>query len=293
MDIQQLRSFLTLAHVGHSQRAAQVLELEETDLRRQMTDLESELKIQLFEWVNQSLRLTHAGQLLIAPAELSLLSLIDLDRTARQLRGDVYESIKLGTILEPTSLRLGHFLVQLRHNAPRLDVSLTHGISGWIFEQVLTGMLDAGFFMGRIENSKVACLELRNLNYLVVGPPSWASKIASASFAELAKMPWIGTTFFTAQSRIVKELFLDQGLQYSAVVEVDQESQLTSLVSCGVGMCLMREELAHPAQAKGEIVIWPKLVRTAPLSLVYLRSREEDSGLQRLLSTLKQVWLST
>jgi DNA-binding transcriptional LysR family regulator len=73
-------------------------------------------------------------------------------------------------------------------------------------------------------------------------------------------------------------------------VEADDEDAITHLAISGVGLALMRDEVARREAERGRIVIREDVeIRTA-LWFIYLAERAADSVLQSLVEVLASVW---
>ena len=70
----------------------------------------------------------------------------------------------------------------------------------------------------------------------------------------------------------------------------DEAAAPLSLIRSGVGLALMREDVAVPASERGELLIWPHARVAALLSFIYPKSAEHDPALVATLSVLRQVW---
>ncbi len=291
MEIYQLRTFLTVARVGHLTRAAEQLHVTQPAVSKQIKALEDELGVLLFERAPSGMMLTKAGQLLVPKAEKTLAGAMELMQLAQKMRGETTGSIQLGTIIDPEYTRLGQFLGKLLQYYPMIEVKLQHGISGWVMECIKVGELDAGFYLGKVSDPVITALELKVLNYLVVAPLQWSERVLKADWADLATFPWIGTPPHSSQHRLVQEMAHQHSLQIKFVIEVDQEASMINLVSTGVGLCLMREELAAAAVARAEVVIWPGTKIPCPLSFVYPAARGEDAVISALIKVLREVWV--
>ena len=76
----------------------------------------------------------------------------------------------------------------------------------------------------------------------------------------------------------------------SVTTRFNIERVVCSLVVSGLGMALMREDLAlHKARA-GEVCLWKEVRLTTALKFVYLHDREEDPVIRALVDLLKDVW---
>jgi DNA-binding transcriptional LysR family regulator len=290
VEIYQLRAFITVARVGHLTRAAEQMHLSQPALSKQIRALEDTLGVTLFERLPTGMQLTRAGRELLGSAEATLRQALLLSERARRWRGEVAGNVKLGTIIDPEYLRLGPLLGRLLAEHPLLDVKLHHGISGWVREQVASGELDAGFCLGDAHGPGLAQVQVATPIYVVVGASAWRERIEHADWAALAAMPWVGTPKRSSQHWLTAQLSQDQAQALNFVVEADQESTMVNLVSTGVGLCLMREDLASAAALRQELVVWPGLRQPCPLSFIYPAARQDEGLMAALLHALRGVW---
>jgi DNA-binding transcriptional LysR family regulator len=291
LETNLLNTFVVVARLGHLTRAAEQLHLSQPAVSKQLRSLEDDLGVRLFDRQPSGMVLTRAGRELLADAELLLQQVRLLEDRAKRLHGEVFGQVKLGTIIDPEYLRLGPFLGRLLVDHPRIDVKLQHGISGWVLEQISSGALDAGFCLGDVSAAQeLMSLQLALPMYCVVGPAPWAERIASADWAALAAMPWVGTPRRSSQHDLTSRIEREQGVTFNFVVEADQESSMFDLMRTGVGLCLMREELALPAQERAEIAVWDGVRQPCPLSFVYPAAGAEEPVIGALLQVLGHVW---
>lgn len=289
MEIYQLRTFLVVARCGHLTRASEQLHLSQPAVSKQIRSLEDELGVSLFERTPFGVVLSQAGKLLLPFAEKTFSDASELVHAAQRLKGRVAGTVRLGTIIDPESLRLGDFLTRMVDAYPLIEIKLVHGISGRILERVSSGELDAGFYLGPGDGAGIVALELRKVAYVVVAPVNWAERVRHADWPALASLPWVGTPEHSSQYRIQASLFEPRGLKQNTVIEADQESSMISLVKTGVGLCLMREELALPAAERGEVAVVEGAPIPCPLSFLYSEARSADPLIEAMVAVLKAV----
>lgn len=290
MELYQLRSFAVVAEVRHLTRAAEKLHISQPALSAQIKALEDELEVPLFERTSSGMVLTAAGQRLLAEAEKVLFAAQALRNEARALKGEVDGHASVGTLSDPAFIRLGEFLSTTVDRHPLLQLELHHEISGAAFEKVRDGQLDAAFYYGPLAHPAVAGLELRPVTYLVAGPGAWRDRVAEASSAEIAALPWILTPSISSHNRLVGDLFDEHGVEPTKVVEADQESVISSLVVSGVGLSLMREDVALAKEAAGEVCLWGKGRATTTLWFIYPQERADDPVIRALLDVIRETW---
>ena len=291
MELYQLRSFTVVAEEGHLTRAAERLHVSQPAVSGQIKALEQELGLRLFERSASGMVLTVAGKELLATAQRVLTAAEDMKQKARRLTGEIAGVLRVGTVSNPASLRVGDLLAAVVERHPRLQLELQHEVSGVALEAVREGRLDASFYFGDAPGRDVVALRLRDPVYCVAAPAAWADRIRSAGWAEIAAMPWILTPATSTHNRLVTRLFEEQGIEPpQRAVEADQESVIETLVVSGVGVSLLREELAKELAAAGEICIWDKARLRTTLWFVCAAGREEDPLLAALFSLLREIW---
>ena len=172
---------------------------------------------------------------------------------------------------------------------PLLDIKTRTGPAEALREQVAAGALQGAFYIGPHIPREVAGLALQTLHYRIAGPASFSQKLLHAGWRDIAAMPWIGAPVQHHVQTLIKEMFARQGFTPRQVIESDEVSP-HSLVRAGIGLSLLREDVALPASERGEIVIWPHARVGALLSFIYPRAAEHDPATVATLSALRSVW---
>jgi DNA-binding transcriptional LysR family regulator len=137
----------------------------------------------------------------------------------------------------------------------------------------------------------VHAIALTDLAYRVVAPPGWKKKIENADWSEIAALQWIRPPHNSAHVQMMSEMFSQHKLEPFKVAKADQEQTIKTLVTAGVGLGLMREDLAFAAQSAGEVCVWSKARPTSTLSFIHLREREGDPVVAALRDVVRTIWL--
>jgi DNA-binding transcriptional LysR family regulator len=290
VELNQLRSFLSVARTGQLVRASEQLHLTQSALSKQIKSLEDELGVLLFVRTPAGMVLTGAGRRLLPLAARTVESAQEIVSMATSMGGSLSGALRLGTIIDPESIRLGPLLAALLELYPHVDVSLIHGISGGVLQLLKEKQVDACFYLGTLKDTEVAVRQLALEHYVVIGPVAWEERLRSATWEDLAAMPWLATPPGSSQHGLVEQMFAERGIAYRTVVEADQEASMIELVQAGVALGLMRERIAGPALQNGHAVVWPGARLPCPLSLLYLRANDDSLMLQALLAAAQVVW---
>jgi DNA-binding transcriptional LysR family regulator len=290
MELYQLRGFVAIAEVGQLTRAAEKLHISQPALSAQLKALEDELELTLFERTSNGMELTTAGKQMLEEAEKILSAAQALHNGARALKGEVAGKVSIGTSSDPEFIRLGEFMSTAVARYPLLELELRQEITGVAFEHVRDGSLDASFYYGERSHPNVARLPLREITYRIAAPAEWRERVKDAGWKEIAEQSWIIPPPISTHHQLVYALLRQHGVEPTKVVEADQEDVISSLVISGVGLALMREDLALEKAAAGEVCLWKDVRMPTTLWFIYLQEREDDPVIRVLLDVLKDTW---
>jgi DNA-binding transcriptional LysR family regulator len=291
MELYQLRSFAAVAELGHLTRAAERLHVSQPALSGQIKSLESRLDLKLFERAPSGMVLTSAGRQLL-PAAVDALAAADAFRhAAARLSGQVAGTLRVGTVSDPESVRLGRVLANALRKHPRLELVVSRQVSGEALQGVRDGSLDASYYFGERPGDDVDALELRKIVYRIALPAAWAHHVASGEWSTLASLPWVLTPPISSYHALVRDLFEDHGLALPArFVEADDEGVITNLVVSGVGVSLLREESARELERAGSVKIWGDTRIASTLWFIALASRREDPPIKATFDLVRESW---
>jgi DNA-binding transcriptional LysR family regulator len=256
----------------------------------QIKALEEELGIALFDRKPGRIVLTRAGERMLSEAEKVLEAAGSLLAKARALQGEVSGALVIGTVGDPDSLRLGSLLGGLVSALPLLEIKTRAGDAEVLREAVATATLQASFYIGPNIPREVSGLPLQSLQYRIAAPFSFSQRVLHAGWREIADMPWIGAPATSHAQTLLRDLFSRQGLLPNITLESDHTAAPQSLVRSGLGLALLREDIAVPMAAQDLVVIWPHTRVSAMLSFIYPKSAEHDPVIVAALSVLRTVW---
>ena len=290
MELYQLRSFAAVAESGHLTRAADRLHISQPALSAQIKALEDELGVPLFERLPSGMELTPAGRSLLPEAQKVVAAAQVLRSHASAFKGEVAGRVSVGTVSDPGFIRVAELLAQAVETFPLLEIELHHVVTGEAFQKVRDGELDASFYYGSLSHPTVAFLPLLNVAYRVVAPVAWRDRVENAPWDEIVAMPWVMTPPISTHSALAGQLFHEHGVSPARRVEADHEAVISSLVVAGLGVSLMREDLAMAAVAAGDVVLWSDKRLLTTLSFIYLAEREDEPVIRALRDMLARVW---
>lgn len=291
MELYQLRTFSTVAEEGHLTRAAERLHLSQPAVSGQIKALESQFEVRLFDRLTTGMELTAAGRDLLAHAMKVLGAADALLQAARNLKGEVTGTLRIGTVSDPTTIRVGELLKCAVRRFPGLELELHREVSGVALEHVRERKLDASYYFGDHPGPGFTALPLRGFVYRVAAPAQWSAEVKDADWSAIAALPWVMTPEISTHSRLVRKLLSDHGIDPpQRHVEADDERVIIDLVHAGVGISLMREELALESEAAGKVCVWNKERLETTLWFVCLAEQENEARIAALLELVRETW---
>jgi DNA-binding transcriptional LysR family regulator len=85
-------------------------------------------------------------------------------------------------------------------------------------------------------------------------------------------------------------MFREHGVEPATLIGADDEAVVSSLVVSGVGVALMRDDVALQKAEAGEVCLWQDMRIDTTLRFIYLHSREHDPIVRALLDVVKGSW---
>ena len=290
MELYQLHSFVTVARENHLTRAAEALHISQPAVSAHIKALEEEFGQPLFLRTPKGMTLTSSGSLLCQKAKEILAEVDALAALGENLQHQPAGYLRIGLNRYSKFLRITPLYQQLRNNYPHIEIRLHQAISGTILKMIRKNELDCGFILGDCGGDNLQRLLLAQLKLLVVGPISLKAKLATASQAELAELPWIGTPEDCPYSRIMEIFFHKQGLKPQTEVIADQQSAITSMIEAGVGLNFMLEEEAVEAEKQEQVAIWHGRSFPIELSFAYRIKDQHSAQIQAITGEIVTIW---
>jgi DNA-binding transcriptional LysR family regulator len=291
MELYQLRTFATIAELGNLTQAAERLHISQSAASTQLKLLEVEFGVALFKRSQSGLEITPAGRSLLPFIQQLLRTAEEVVTEAKSLSGQVTGRITLALInvLDESLLRLKDMVQRIMARQPRLGIELHHLNSRYIIAGVRTGEFDAGIALGGGHIPEVRRVPLRKLYYRIVGASEGNYK-RRASWKELESAAWISVPKGGTHYEMMKQLFKKMPRHRGKTVEANSEEIVTRLVKMGLGLGLMREDLALELEKTKEIVVFDKGRPSTYLQFVHRIGRENDPAIRAISEVLNELW---
>lgn len=259
MEIRVLRYFLTVAREENITKAAELLHITQPTLSRQLTQMEDELGVKLFQRGTRRLALTNEGILLRRRAE-EILELVDKTEQELILQEEQIEgTITLGCGEIAAVKTVARLCESFRKRYPRVSFDVYTGSADAVKEHMDRGVVDIGLLLEPIDMGKYDFIRLKDREKWVALMPSDDPLAAKETVTaeELKARPLILPSRLNVQSELAN-WFGDYFNQLEVVCTGNLGANSAVMAAGGLGCALVIE---------GSIPVWeqPQLV-CRPLS---------------------------
>lgn len=242
MEIRVLRYFLTVVREESITKASEVLHITQPTLSRQLSQMEEEVGVKLFNRGSRKITLTNEGILLRRRAE-EILQLVDktekeLIEQDEQIEGKI--SIGCGEI---ASVQLLPGLFQeFREKYPRISFDLFTATADTVKEQMDKGLIDVGLLLEPIDMERYDFirLDMKERWVALMKPDDPLAQKEAVTAKDLSSLPlilprrmnvqselasWFGDYYeklnvvFTSNLSTNSAIMVNNGLAYSLVIE--------------------------------------------------------------------------
>jgi LysR family transcriptional regulator, benzoate and cis,cis-muconate-responsive activator of ben and cat genes len=243
MNLRQLRYFVAVARERNFTRAAEVLNMAQPPLSRQIQLLEEDLGVELIIRKSRPVKLTEAGRLFYEQA-LQVLGRVDQMRAATRRVGLNQNSIfSIGFVASTLYGGLPTLLRRLRQHAPELDIQLLEMISVQQIPALKEGRIDIGFGRLRHSDPNIASTVLREERLVAAVPkgtplaggdgPLFMRDLAGQRLIVYPKEPR------PSYADQVLNLLQGEDVRLSEVHEVREIQAALGLVAADAGICII------------------------------------------------------
>ncbi len=252
MDLKQLRSFIAVAHTLNFGRAARQLYLSQSALSIQIQNLETHLGVPLFERNRRSVRLTAAGESVLAESEELLQRIADIELRAGQIGSGEVGHLRIGFVASATASVIPTIVLAFRKLYPGVSFDLKNMPTVQQLDALKTGSIDVGFVRLPVSADGLLIESIHREPFAIV--LAKAHPLASEktlTVRQLAGEPFIAygrkwaPSFYDHWTAICRKA----GFIPNVVQEVAEMDTALVLVAAGLGVAILPEGIARRSRS--------------------------------------------
>jgi LysR family transcriptional regulator, nitrogen assimilation regulatory protein len=281
MELDQLKTFLTVAELGTFSRAAIRLSSTQPMLSRKIKLLESELGTELFHRTGRGVVLSEGGKLLEQYAR-GILDTAESAKTAIQALGA--SPVGQVTIGMPSSIAtvLAIELVQeFRRAFPNVSLKVMEGYSGHVLEWLTTARLDVAVLYDtpNLKGNTLRTDPILSDELFLIGSPKDPSRIGNGPVqsARLAEIPLVLPSRPHGIRILVDEAMDHNGLTANVQMEIDAMHSMIALAESGLGYTVLSYSSVRDLVIANRVRIWRIVEPVITRSLVITTTNQRPS----------------
>ncbi|WP_437887614.1 LysR family transcriptional regulator [Phytobacter sp. V91] len=291
INLDQLRTLITIADTGSFAQAAQQLHLSPPTVSLHISELETRVGAKLLSRTRGKVSPTAIGENMVSHARRLLAdaayALDDITRRAKGLTGQVRLGASTGAIANLLPLAIE----KLALSHPNIDVHISVLTSLQTLEQLKSGSLDIGIVaLPQPQRGGLRIDAWRRDPVVAFLPASWAvPEVVTPEW--IIEKPLLLNGSGTHLSQLTSNWFAETGHRPVARITLDYNDALKSLVGAGYGATLLPAESGTTFSGDSRTVIRP--LKPALWRELGLACREKESenepSTQHLLAVLRDL----
>jgi DNA-binding transcriptional LysR family regulator len=293
MDIDEVRTFLTIAETGGFTRAAQRLHRSQPAISRRLDLLEHELGARLFDRIRGHARLTEAGRAFLPHAETALAALKDGHDAVRDLQAGPQGTVSLALVGTLADTHVVDTLRGFAGKARKVRLELRTASSAEVTDLVRRGEATLGLRYFASDRPDLVELGAGNEAMLVVaarGHPLAGRRLRAPR--DLVGERWIGFPPTPgdrdSSGHLLARQLIRAGLEAADLTLIDSLTAQKRLAQAGFGLALVPESSVRDELKQGTLVALdvPAMRVTIPITALHRRKGYLSPAAKALLDLL-------
>ncbi|HEY8347773.1 MAG TPA: LysR family transcriptional regulator [Symbiobacteriaceae bacterium] len=292
MLLQHLATFCRVVEEGSFTKAAQVQNMTQPSVTKQISALEDHLQVQLFTRHGKHVHLTPAGHVVYEYARQIQHLVAQCEAAVEEMRSPGSGHITLGCVHTIGLFTLPDLLAEYAREHPKVKIKVRTGNNAETVNMLLHGEVDIGIVTTPQVHERLESYPLFEDPLLVVASPEYAAKLPPVlSLAELARQPMIAYVR-GAKFRISTDMVLEQaGISPEIIMEFDNHEAIKTMVRLGFGVALEPASALAKDLENGDLVALnvPDLPnRSRTTSLILRRDERRSPAVEAFIELLKR-----
>ncbi|HBP31875.1 MAG: LysR substrate-binding domain-containing protein [Advenella sp.] len=277
MDLKQLKALVTISETANMTRAADVLNIVQPALSRQIKMLEDELGTVLFERGRQGMILNEDGKTFLEYARRILHEVEKAKAEIRPSSGAVSGIVNVGLLPSTSDLLSSMLLRQLQQQYPQIRITITAGYAGHLQEWLEVGEIDVALLYSAKLSSSLHVQPLVEEKLWFVGLPGNGLRPGKpVTLNNMADRPIILPSRPHGLRILVDQVGQENNLQLNVVAETNSMSVQKRLVLDGHGYTILPSIAIAEDLALGRLAAAPLTNAGLTRTIVMARSRQRN-----------------
>jgi DNA-binding transcriptional LysR family regulator len=240
MNVRDLQVFLSVSKHLNYTRAGEEVNLSQPSVSVRIHQLESELRVKLFEQLGKKVVLTDAGQLLVPYANRVMAAVDDARNAIDELQGLERGSLNIGASTTPGMYLVPQVVARFKQSHSNIDIHLRIKDTRDVEDGVLRNEFDFGFVGGHLAAAEVSAHAwLTDELLLVVSPGHRLTRKKSVRRHDLEGERFIVRESGSATRATIVAQLQQANFKLEAVIEMENPESIKKAVQSGLGIAFI------------------------------------------------------
>jgi LysR family transcriptional regulator, transcriptional activator of the cysJI operon len=240
MDVRDLQVFLSVSKHLNYTRAGEEINLSQPSVSVRIHQLESELRVKLFEQLGKKVVLTDAGQLLVPYANRVIAAVDDAHHAVDELQGLERGSLRIGASTTPGMYLVPQVVARFKRSHPKIDIHLRIKDTREVEDGVLNNEFDFGFVGGHLAAAEVSAHAwLTDELLLVVSPDHRLTNKKTVRKQDLEGESFIVRESGSATRATIVTQLQQANFELETVIEMENPESIKKAVQSGLGIAFI------------------------------------------------------
>jgi DNA-binding transcriptional LysR family regulator len=293
MNLDRLRTFSVLAGSLHFRRTAAILHLSQSAVSQQISTLEEEVGVPLFERIGRRVFLTPAGTILAEEAIRVLAAVERAGEAVRTFATGEAGRLRLGASTTPGVYLLPDVLGEFRRSLPGVELSFRIANSAAIEEALVRNELDLGVVGEDIRQEELFQVPIAEDAIIGVVAPSLVGRSRQQRrlrVADLGRFPLLARESGSATRRYVDGGLARLGVTAPPAFELPSPEAQVRAAAAGLGLAFVSRHVAAADLAAGKVVeiTVERLRLVRPLTAAYHRDKRVTTAMKEIIELARR-----
>lgn len=281
MDIEQLKTFLTLAETKSFSQTAKRMLLAQSTISKRIHELEKELGEALFLRERTGAVLTTGGNALYEYAE-QMVNMEEKLKKQLQRKEQYSGCLVLGTVYAYFDVGLSGLLQTFMEEHPDVSVELRFGHTRHMLSELSQALIDVAFTHHPFQHPEYLCQDIGQDDIILVTDAQNTAFCGGISHEAIRDLPFLSSNFLYDTTR---SWLFPKGRQFQ--LEIDIARNVIPFLLDSKWYTLLARKLVEKELQSGQLIEIPISGRQIP-PVRYYMSHRRDSAQQKAL----QAWLT-
>lgn len=292
MELRQLQYAIQIAIERNFSRAAEKLHIAQPSLSQQLSKLEKEIGVLLFQRSTNSVELTHAGSLFVEKSQ----KILDMVEQLKKEMEDISQMKKgrlvVGSMPITGSTILPFVVPVFKAAYPDIEISLVEETSANLETLTMNGQTDISLLSLPMREESLIYETLLEEEIVLAVPPRHPLTLAKEpiSISQLDKEAFIALKKGQGFRKLTLDLCHNAGIVPNIVFESSNMETVQSLVAAGMGIAFVPYLISKRSFSElspSHLALEGRPTRT--LVIAYRKGRYLSKAAEAFVSTMKEV----